>query len=187
MIERVSLFPFDMLKNFKTLHHGGTKTLGWKTTCPGIFVVQILFLILLFIPSTVFASSLNATRINISLSNSEGQALPNVQISMDLYFYEHIAMDQLELRGAYSDECTTDAQGVCSILIGETQDLLLRGSLDLGEYGSRNVEWHGGALDVPIRIKHESKTQFNHVKMYGVILIVLIALGVIVQYKRARL
>ena len=147
----------------------------------------ILVLFFLLRPSVVvFASSLNETCINISLVDAEGQPLPNVQISMDLYFYEVLSADQLEVRGAFSDECTTDGHGTCSILIGETQDLLLRGSLDLGEYGSRNLEWHGGALDVPIRINQESKTQFNHVTIYSAILFLSTLLGMVVQHKRVQ-
>ena len=147
--------------------------------------ILILALIILLIPSsTVYASSLNVTRINISLLDAEGQPLSNVQVSLDLYFYEVIAPEQNELRGALSDECTTDAQGACTILIGETQDLLLHAKLDLGSYGGREVEWHGGALNVPIHIKPESKTQFKPMTIYSAIFFALIALGVIVQYRR---
>jgi hypothetical protein len=142
-------------------------------------------LIILLIPSSaVYASPLNVTRINISLSDAEGQPLSDVQISLDLYFYEVIAPEQAELRGAISDACTTDAHGVCTILIGETQDLLLHGKLDLGNYGSRELEWYGGELDVPIQLKQESKAQFKPMTMYSAILFALIALGVIVQHRR---
>ena len=144
-----------------------------------------LILISLLIPSSVvYASPLNTTRINISLSDAEGQPLSSVQVLLDLYFYEVIAPEQAELRGAISDECTTDAQGACTILIGETQDLLLHGKLDLGRYGSREVEWHGGALNVPIQIKPGSKTQFKPMTIYNTILFALIALGVVVQLRR---
>jgi hypothetical protein len=151
-------------------------------------IKQVLFLTLFMLPiptGIVSASALNETRVNISISNAAGQPLPDLHISMDLYFYEVIAADQLEVRGAFSDGCTTDTHGACSILVGETQDVLLRGSLDLGEYGSRNLEWHGGALDVPIRIELESKTQFTPMAPYSVVLFIFIALGVIFQHKRA--
>ena len=144
--------------------------------------ILILVLIILFIPSAVvFASSPNETRINISLSDAEGQPLSDVQVSLDLYFYEVIAQEQTELRGAVSDECTTDAHGACTMLIGETQDLLLHGKLDLGSYGIRDVEWHGGELDVPIQIKKEGKAQLNQITIFGVMLFVFIAFGVIAQ------
>ena len=147
-----------------------------------------LILFILFIPSSVvYASPLNVTRINISLSDPEGQPLSDVQVLLDLYFYEVIAPEQNELRGALSDECTTDTQGACTILIGETQDLLLHGKFDLGSYGSWEVEWHGGALNVPIQIKPGSKTQFNPVTIYSGILFALIALGVIVQHRRKHI
>ena len=155
-------------------------------------IKQALFLTLfiLSIPArVVFASSSNSTRVNISISNAAGQPLPNVQISMDLYFYEFIAADQLEVRGAFSDECTTDTHGECSILIGETQDLLLRGSLDLGKYGSRILEWRGGALDVPIRIEQIDPVENSapiRTMIYSAVLFVFIALSVIVQRKRAQ-
>jgi hypothetical protein len=152
-------------------------------------IKQALLLTLFIHPipaGIVYASALNQTRVIISISNAAGQPLPDLHISMDLYFYEVIAADQLEVRGAFSDGCTTDAHGACSILVGETQDLLLRGSLDLGEYGSRNLEWHGGALDVPIRIEPESKTQTTPVAPYSVVFFIFIALGVIVQRKRVQ-
>jgi hypothetical protein len=153
---------------------------------------SILVLFFLLHPSAVVcASSLNETRVNISISNAAGQPLPDLHISMDLYFYEFIAADQLEVRGAFTDECTTDEHGACSILVGETHDLLLRGSLDLGEYGSRNLEWHGGALDVPIRIEPEDPAENRvleesiRIMIYSAILFVFGTLGMIVQRKRA--
>jgi hypothetical protein len=152
-------------------------------------IKQALLLPLFILPipaGIVFASSLNETRVNIFLVDPGGQPLPDVQISMDLTFYGVIAADQLEVRGAFSDECTTGGHGECSILIGETGDLLLRGSLDLGEYGSRNLEWHGGALDVPIQLNQESKTQFNHVTFYSAILFISTLVGMVIQHKRGQ-
>ena len=147
-------------------------------------LIPLLLFTLLIPSSVVYASSSNVTRINISLLDAEGQPLSDVQVLLDLYFYEVIAPEQNELRGAISDECTTDAQGACTILIGETQDLLLHGKLDLGSYGSREVEWHGGALNVPIQIKPESKTQIKPMTIYSAILFAFIGLGIIVQNKR---
>jgi hypothetical protein len=152
--------------------------------------ISILVLFFLLHPSAiVFASSLNDTRVNISLLNAEGQPLPNVQISMDLSLYEVLATEQLEVRGAFSDECSTDGHGVCSILIGETGELLLRGSLDLGEYGSRNLEWHGGALDVPIQIEQAAPVEncsSLRTMIYSVILFLSTLLGMVVQHKRVQ-
>ncbi len=150
----------------------------------------LLTLFILSIPAgIVYASSLNETRVNIFLSDFEGQPLSELPISLDLYFYEFIAADQLEVRGAFSDECTTDTHGACSILIGETQDLLLRGRLDLGEYGSRILEWRGGALDVPIRIEQIDPVEDSapiRTMIYSAVLFAFIALSVIVQRKRAQ-
>jgi hypothetical protein len=155
-------------------------------------IKQVLLLTLFIHPipaGIVYASALNETRVNIFISNGESQPLPNLQISMDLYFYEFIAADQLEVRGAFSDQCTTDTHGACSILIGETQDLLLRGSLDLGEYGSRNLEWRGGALDVPIRIEQIDPVENSaliRTMIYSAVLFAFIALSVIIQRKRVQ-
>lgn len=150
----------------------------------------LLTLFILSVPARiVFASSLNETRVNISLSNAEGKPLPNEQISMDLSFYEVLAADQLEVRGAFSDECTTDRDGACSILIGGTGDLLLRGSLDLGEYGSRNLEWNGGTLDVPIQIEHAVPVENSssiRTMIYSAILFLSALMGVAVQHKREQ-
>ena len=156
-------------------------------------IKQALLLTLFMLPipaGIVYASALNSTLVNISISNAAGQPLPDLHISMDLSFYEVLAADQLEVRGAFSDGCTTDAHGACSILVGETRDLLLRGSLDLGEYGSRNLEWHGGALDVPIRIEPEDPAENRvleesiRIMIYCAILFVFGTLGMIIHHKR---
>jgi hypothetical protein len=152
----------------------------------------VLFLTLFILPvpaRIVFASSLNETRVNIFLVDPDGQPLPNVQISMDLSFYEVLSADQLEVRGAFSDECTTDAQGACRILIGETGDLLLRGVLDLGEFGIRNLEWHGGDLDVPIRIEQAAPVENSssiRTMMYSAILFLSVLMGAVIQHKREQ-
>ena len=107
-------------------------------------LILVLFS-LLFPAKVVFAA---ATRVHIYLTDSAGQPLADVPVALDLRFYESASA---EPSGAFSDECTTDAQGECTILIGETRDLRLRGRLDLGGHGSREVEWRGGVLEVSIR------------------------------------
>ncbi len=92
------------------------------------------------------------SRINIHVLDAEAQPLAGVRIFLDLHF-----MEGSEIRGAYSDECTTDQNGECTLHIGETHGQRLRGTLDLGSYGSRIVEWNGGVLDVPIQI-HDRET-----------------------------
>jgi hypothetical protein len=136
-------------------------------------MIQILFLL------AVFSAS---SRIDVFIADAAGQPLPNVRVSLDLYFYE--AAPSSEIRGAFSDECTTDGQGRCSLWIGQTQDLVLRGSLDLGQYGIRNVEWQGGVLEMPIRIEPQRQPQCELSLLPGVIVFAL--LGVIIQHKRTR-
>jgi hypothetical protein len=97
----------------------------------------------------VIASSLHVTVVDQS-----GSPMPGVPVTLDLYFYSYVAPDQMEVRGAFSDGCTTDDHGRCVIVIGET-DTILRGYLDLGEYGGRDVFWPGGELSLTIRIEDE--------------------------------
>jgi hypothetical protein len=139
----------------------------------------LVFLILLIPSSTVFALDATATQVTIHLSESEGQPLSDVRIFLDLYFY-----DETVIRGAFSDECTTDEHGECSILIGQTQDLILRGNLDLGKHGSRIVEWHGGELDVPIRIKQSNAPQINWIS--SVLAFISVSLLGVIICKRAH-
>ena len=136
-------------------------------------MIQLLLLL------AVFSAS---SRIDVSVVDAAGQPLSNLRVSLDLYFYE--AAPSSEIRGAVSDACTTDAQGRCSLWIGQTHDLVLRGSLDLGEYGTRQVEWHGGVLNVPIRIEPQHPPRFDLSMLFGVLVFTL--LGVILQRKRAR-
>jgi len=123
-----------------------------------------LVLLIAFLPSAVFAASLS--QVNIHLLDAEAQPLKNVQVSLDLHFYE----------------CATDAHGRCSILIGDTRGLLLRGTLDLGMYGSRIVAWRGGALDVPIEITDPA--QPDHTGSDGILLLLSAVLGVVVLQRR---
>ena len=49
---------------------------------------------------------------------------------------------------AFAGSCTTDASGDCVIEVGETNGVL-RGRLDVEGYGSRDVIWPGGTLELP--------------------------------------
>ncbi len=124
----------------------------------------------------------STTRVNVYLLDAETQPLKNVRVSLDLHFHEGE-----EIRGAFSDECITDERGQCTIVIGDTRGLLLRGTLDLGMYGRRVVAWHGGALDVPIHVEQEAEPQLNHATLYSALLILSFLLaGLVIQGKGSQ-
>jgi len=119
----------------------------------------------------------STTRVNVYLLDAETQPLKNVRVSLDLHFHEGE-----EIRGAFSDECITDERGQCTIVIGDTRGLLLRGTLDLGMYGSRMVAWRSGALDVPIVITDPA--QPDRTGSDGILLLLSAVLGVVVLQRR---
>jgi hypothetical protein len=88
--------------------------------------------------------------VHIQVMDVNGKGLANVEAALTLYSFS-VHGDQLWARPIFSDSCATDKDGKCTIVIGET-DTFLRGRIDLGKYGGRDLIWPGGAIDVPIQI-----------------------------------
>lgn len=103
----------------------------------------------LFLVSMIFQTT---SSMHVRVMDAEGQALPNVRVELILYEFRS---GKAEARIAFSEHCTTDQNGECGISIGETSGML-RGRLDLGEYGGRDVIWPGGVLDVPVMVDLEN-------------------------------
>ena len=108
-------------------------------------MMQILFLF-----SMVFQAS---SSVHVLVVDAEGEPLPDVRVELVLYDFES-GSGQTQARKTFSDRCTTDQNGECTIMIGETRGVL-RGRLDLGKYGGRDVIWPGGALDAPVMVDLE--------------------------------
>ncbi len=81
------------------------------------------------------------------VADGAGNPMHGVQVELVLYDFKLISGQTL-VQKTFSDQCTTDQNGECTIVIGETSGLL-RGRLDLGKYGGRDVIWPGGALNAP--------------------------------------
>ena len=119
------------------------------------------------------------SQINIHVLDAKAQPLSEVRIFLDLHF-----MEGSEIRGAYSDECTTDQNGECTLHIGKTHGQRLRGTLDLGSYGSRIVEWNGGVLDVPIHVAQQVEPRLDPSMLLSILLFLSAAMmGVVIQRK----
>ncbi len=101
------------------------------------------FLFLLSLLTTV-------SSVHVLVADASGNPLPGLQVKLVLYDFEN-RDGQIEVRKTFSDRCTTDQNGECTIMIGET-DGVLRGRLDLGRYGGRDVIWLGGVLNAPVLI-----------------------------------
>jgi hypothetical protein len=71
-------------------------------------------------------------------------------VTVALYLYEY-ASDGKTVEESLAGKCATDAKGECSIAIGDAEGIL-RGWIDLGDYGGRDIMWTGGQLNVPIKI-----------------------------------
>ena len=108
-------------------------------------MMRFLFLFLITISS-----------VHVLVIDAEGVRLSDVQVELVLYEYRENS-GQTEVQVTFSDRCQTDQSGECTIMIGETSGLL-RGRLDLGKYGGRDVIWPGGVLDAPIQVDLKNNT-----------------------------
>ena len=108
-------------------------------------MMRLIFLLSLFFQNSATSS------VRIPVADADGKPMPEVRVTLVLYEFS-----LTEIRETFSARCTTDAQGECTILIGETSGLL-RGRLDLGKYGGRDVIWPGGALTAPVVIDVQNR------------------------------
>jgi hypothetical protein len=88
--------------------------------------------------------------VHVLVADAEGNPMQDVKVELVLYDFE-LNQEQTKALPTFSDHCTTDQNGECWILIGETSGFL-RGRLDLGKYGGRDVIWPGGMLNAPVLI-----------------------------------
>jgi len=91
--------------------------------------------------------------VHILVADTAGVPMQGVRVELVLYDFKLMA-GQTQAQKTFSDHCTTDLNGECTIVIGETRGLL-RGRLDLGKYGGRDVIWPGGALEAPVLVDLE--------------------------------
>ena len=103
----------------------------------------------LFLFSLLVANS----SVHVMLKDAAGDPLAGVRVTLVLYDIS-ISAEQMEARQIFSGHCRTDQNGECTIQIGETNGVL-RGRLDLGRYGGRDVIWPGGALHAPVLVDLE--------------------------------
>ena len=99
----------------------------------------------------LFSTLFTISSVHVSVADAQGVPLPDVQVKLVLYEYRSNSAVQI----TFSDSCSTDQNGECTILIGETTGLL-RGRLDLGKYGGRDVIWPSGVLNAPILVDLEN-------------------------------
>ena len=99
-------------------------------------------LILLF---QVITSSL---QVHVVDENYQPQA--NVAVYLELYDFVPEGNDVVATV-TFTGQCTTDISGDCVIEVGETNGVL-RGRLDVEGYGSRDVIWPGGTLELSVRL-----------------------------------
>jgi len=95
-----------------------------------------------------------ASSVQVRVADAAGQPLPDVRVRLDLYEPGSVP-ERMEVWTVFSGHCRTDQNGECTIVIGETHGLL-RGRLDLGSYGGRDVIWPGGALEAPVLVDLEN-------------------------------
>jgi len=78
--------------------------------------------------------------------------LPQAGVSVHLELYEFVSDEEgMVATVVFSEDCITDTSGDCVIEVGETSGVL-RGRLDVEGYGSRDVLWPGGVLELPVRL-----------------------------------
>jgi hypothetical protein len=108
---------------------------------------MLRFLLLLSLLSTT-------SSVHVLVADAAGDPMQGVKVELVLYDFK-LFSGQTQVQKTFSDRCTTDQNGECTIVIGETSGLL-RGRLDLGKYGGRDVIWPGGALNAPVLVDLEN-------------------------------
>jgi hypothetical protein len=89
--------------------------------------------------------------VNVHLMDANGP-IANARVTLTLWSFD-VEGNQTIARSEFEDSCKTDRNGACTIVIGETEGVL-RGSLDVGEYGKRSLLWPGGAVDVGLFVEN---------------------------------
>jgi len=91
------------------------------------------------------------TSLQVHVMDTNDQPQADVTVRLELYDF---ASEEYETTAtvAFTGHCTTNASGDCEIEIGETNGVL-RGRLDVEGYGSRDVIWPGGRLQIPVRLE----------------------------------
>jgi hypothetical protein len=108
---------------------------------------MLRFLLLLSILSTT-------SSVHVMVADAAGNPMQGVQVELVLYDFKLIS-GQTKVQKTFTGQCTTNQNGECTIVIGETSGIL-RGRLDLGKYGGRDVIWPGGALNAPVLVDLEN-------------------------------
>lgn len=102
---------------------------------------------------SILAQQAIASSLHVTVVDRTGHPMPGIPVTLDLYFYSPVSPERTDVRGTFTDGCTTGDDGSCVIEIGKT-DSILRGYLDLGSYGGRDVFWSGGELNLTVRIEN---------------------------------
>lgn len=88
----------------------------------------------------------NLTGVQISILPSEDISPAGIQITLKTYEYREGEAFLIE-----RVNCTTNSAGTCTLLLKKPNIAeMQRGTLQIGDYGARDVIWPGGMLDLQI-------------------------------------
>ena len=94
----------------------------------------------------LLALQANLTGIQITILPSEEVSPENIQVTLKTYEYRDGEAFLLE-----TQVCKTDSEGTCTLLLEKPDTTgMQRGTLQVGNYGTRDVTWPGGMLTLQI-------------------------------------
>lgn len=95
----------------------------------------------------LFAQHATGTMLSLRVLDADQEPISGVEISLALYIYEG-----QEAILWFEENCQTDADGHCLFQIESTppDGGFLRGTLQVGDFGLRDVIWPGGELKLTV-------------------------------------
>jgi hypothetical protein len=149
---------------------------------------------------TIFlAFQANLTGIQIRLLPSEDMSPAGIQITLKTYEYREGEAFLIE-----DVNCKTDSAGACTLLLEKPNTPgMQRGTLQIGDYGTRDVIWPGGMLDLQIPLDQvnfgREAAPYEYLSedggvvvhagrfpLYGLVMILILAALVAWLYQRAK-
>ncbi len=95
----------------------------------------------------VLLAQQSGTFLHLSVIDATGQPMSDVPVTLELYTY----VDQ-NANVWFEEDCMTDLDGRCEFQIENAppDGGLIRGTLQIGDFGFRDVIWPGGELNLTV-------------------------------------
>lgn len=90
----------------------------------------------------------NTTGVSVHMLGAEQEPLSGVRLTLKTYAYQNGEAYLIE-----TQTCKTDVAGTCSLMLEKPNTAgMQRGTLQIGDFGTRDLIWTGGMLTLTIPI-----------------------------------